>query len=145
MLQTEMLAKKVVQDQMSQSKRYYLNISLPVHRDDTIYTYPEGLKHLQAKVFGLKRAVEERDAVVKERDALIEEKDALVKERDGVFWRLERELMQKEGVVQKLKAVGPGAGVKMGSERMERVKRADRMVELMGVLSDREREAYDPL
>jgi SMC interacting uncharacterized protein involved in chromosome segregation len=135
---------------MSQPKRGYLNISLPVHREDTIYTYPEGMKHLQSKIAGLRRAVEERDVLVKEKDALVKEKDALVKEKDalvkeksGVIQRLEKELMQKEGVVQKFKAVGPG--VKMGLERVERIKRADRMMELMGVLSDREREAYDPL
>jgi SMC interacting uncharacterized protein involved in chromosome segregation len=121
---------------MAQSKRGYLNISLPVHREDTIYTFPEGMKHLQSKIRGLRRAVEKRDVLVKE-------KDALVKERDGVIQRLEKELMQKEGVIQRLKAVVPG--VKMGLEKVERIKRADRMMELMGVLSDREREVYDPL
>jgi uncharacterized protein YlxW (UPF0749 family) len=124
-----LLQTKMVQTQMSQTKRGYLNISLPVHREDTIYTYLEGLKHLQSKIAGLRHAVEELGA--------------LVKEKDGVIQRLERELMHKEGVIQKLKAVGPG--VEMGSERVERIKRADVMMELMGVMSDREREAYDPL
>jgi hypothetical protein len=118
-----------MQSQMAQSKRGYLNISLPVHREDTIYTYPEGMEHLQSKIAGLRRAVEERDA--------------LVKEKDGVIQRLEMELMQKEEFIPKFKAVGPG--VKMGLEKVERIKRADRMMELMGVLSDREREVYDPL
>jgi hypothetical protein len=123
------LLKGKMQSQISQTKRDYLNISLPVHREDTIYTYPEGLKYLQSKIAELRRALEERDAVVEE--------------KDGVIQRLEKELMQKEGVIQKLKAVGPG--VKMGSERVGRIKRADRMMELMGVLSDKEREAYDIL
>jgi hypothetical protein len=99
-----LLQTKMVQTQMSQTKRGYLNIEL-------------------------------RHAV--------EELGALVKEKDGVIQRLERELMHKEGVIQKLKAVGPG--VEMGSERVERIKRADVMMELMGVMSDREREPYDPL
>jgi hypothetical protein len=123
---------------MSRSKRGYLNISLPVHREDTIYTCSEALKNAQSNIMKLEHAVKERDAVIKERDAV-------VKEKEEVIQRLERELQQKEGVVQKLKAVGPG--VKMGSERMERVKRADRMMELMGMMRERERErqGYDPL
>jgi hypothetical protein len=92
----------MLQSEMAQSKRGYLNISLPVHREDTIYTYSEGLKHAQSQITRLRNIVAEKDAMVKEREAV-------VREKDGVIEKLERELMQKEGVIQKLKAVGPGS------------------------------------
>jgi hypothetical protein len=108
------------------TKRGILNISLPVHGRDTIYTCSAALKAAQQEIVRLRRVVEESRQAVKE--------------KEGVIERLRGELIQKGEMGGKL-----GGGSGWTGQRVEKVKRADKMMELLVKMDAREKGAYDPL
>ena len=146
---SSMLRTKVSQTKLQQLERRGIhNISLPVHSEDTVYTrsalaFSRKEAQAQMEICALRReveesrgeikqAVEERDAVIKERDTLVKQKNGIIKEKNGQLQRLGQEVLQKSNMVRRLVDGGKGR------------KRADRMMELMG-LRKGGREAYDPL
>jgi hypothetical protein len=62
----------------------------------------------------------------------VEDPDGIIKEKDGELQRLGQEVLQKSNMVRRSETEG------------QALKRADRMMELMG-LREKGREAYDPL
>jgi hypothetical protein len=120
-------------------KRSIHNITLPVHSEDMGYTFVEAAEsQQQAEVEKLRREVEEARREVKERDEVIEGQRKEI-----------REMVKKGDMGKKGDMVNKGdMGVRYGGsgcsvQKVERVKRAGRMMELL--MTAKEREAYDPL
>ena len=106
------------------------NVSLPMLSEDTIYTrsshaFSRAQKRAQKEISTLEREIKDKDAMIQ---------------------RLGIELLQKRGVIQQLERFGQGVGtgrVRGGEEVKLKVKRADRMMELLG--QREKREGSDPL
>jgi predicted RNase H-like nuclease (RuvC/YqgF family) len=78
--------------------------------------------------------------VVEESRRAVEELKCDIKEKEGVIERLRGELVQKGDMGGKL-----GGGSGWTGQRVEKVKRADKMMELLVKMDAREKGAYDPL
>jgi predicted RNase H-like nuclease (RuvC/YqgF family) len=122
-----------------QRSRGIHNVSLPVHSEDTVYTRSalafsrkEAQAQAQMEICALRREVEDMRQIIAQRDAVIGEKEAGMRDKDRELVRLRQELMQKSNMVRRLE------------DEVKGRKRADRMMELMG-LRELGREAYDPL
>jgi hypothetical protein len=116
------------------------NVILPFHSEDMGYTFAAAESQERAEVERLRRAVEKARREVKERDEVIEGQRKEIRE---MVKRGEMEMAKKGEMVKKgdlgVRYGGTGSTV----QKVERVKRAGRMMELL--MSARGREAYDPL
>jgi hypothetical protein len=93
--------------------------------DEQILLSPHQVQDADAVIAVLRKAVEEVRCEV-------EDPDGIIKEKDGELQRLGQEVLQKSNMVRRSETEG------------QALKRADRMMELMG-LREKGREAYDPL
>jgi glycine cleavage system protein P-like pyridoxal-binding family len=117
-------------------KRSIHNVTLPFHSENMGCTFVEAAEsQQQAEVKRLRRAVEKARREVKERDEVIEGQRKEIREM------AKRGEMVKKGGDMGTRYGGSGSSV----QKVERVKRAGRMMELLTRMGARGREAYDPL
>jgi hypothetical protein len=122
-----------------QQKRGILNVSLPAHSEDTVYTCSAALRHAQLEIVRLRQSVEDLRSAVEEARREVEEKDAVIEsQRQEIL-----EMAKRGDMANKVELGTRRGGSGSTVQKMERVKRAGRMMELL--MDAREREAYDPL
>jgi hypothetical protein len=104
-----------------------------------VYTCSAALRHAQLEIVRLRQSVEDLRSAVEEARREVEEKDAVIEsQRQEIL-----EMAKKGDMANKVELGTRRGGSGSTVQKMERVKRAGRMMELL--MDAREREAYDPL